>query len=163
MAGAPKQNATPGAEGAGSPVTSPSTKMSATSACANHPQTPVAAMPSLPDAFPDGRAAGASGGPAPAVGVSPPAAQNPGGEDEGNEDSDADSDASALPYAHTSASTEVSGFNDTLQPRETIGPQAPARGDAYDTDSDASYCRNCELDLDDPPGTKCGVCGRRRR
>ena len=31
-----------------------------------------------------------------------------------------------------------------------------------DTDSDASTCRNCEIDLDDPPGKQCDICRRRR-
>ena len=162
MAGAPQQNVSLGAEGTVSPTTPPGTNVSVNGACANHSQTPGAATTTLPNAFLDGRAACEGGESAPVVGAPPPVAPNPGGEDNGNVDSDADSGASALPYAHTSASTDVSGFNDTLQLRAPAGLRASTGGAAYDSGSDASCCRNCELDLDDPPGTKCAVCSRSR-
>ena len=122
----------------------------------------VAVAASSPAALPDGHTACAGGELATATNASPPVAQDPGGEGGESADSDADSGASALPYAPTNASTDVLWPNGEVPPREPTAPWTPMGSEAYDTDSDASFCRNCTTDLDDPPGTECGVCHRRR-
>ena len=46
--------------------------------------------------------------------------------------------------------------------REPTAPGTTLGNGTSDTDSDASACRNCEIDLDDPPGKQCDICRTRR-